>query len=119
MLGNAFAVSYHIPGTATGNSTFTFLPYKACTLYHISATGSNANNATFTAWKNGSDTLLNKTNIDVGDSGTPAVADKDDFLNDEYPHLATGDTFTVVLDYDGSAGTAVQNFSIVITFLEG
>ncbi len=117
MLGNAFTVTNHTPGTAAANSTFTFTPYKPCTLIHVSAVGSNANNATLTVYRNGT-TAVTKV-VDVGDSGTPAVIAREDFIGGEYPHFAGTDTIVAVLDYDGSSGTAVQNFSVVYTFLEG
>ena len=52
-----------------------------------------------------------------------AIADFDGALlsdaGSEPPRLSDGDIFVATLDYDGAAGTAAQDVTLVFTFAEG
>lgn len=125
MLGNAYPMTFHVPGTLAANVTLRFkMPFGA-TLLHVSAVAGNDSDATLQIGTSTDvDGILTATVI--GDSGTPAEFERADFdgalLADpgwELPRLADGDIVQFLLDYDGSSGTAAQDVTIVATFLEG
>lgn len=113
-----FTVPFHIPGTLAANLSIRFaLPCDA-QLVHVQAVGGNANNATFNVGHAGDfDAYL--AGRDVGDVGAPLVYERGDFSGGQYPHIARGVTLAVDVDFDGAAGTAVQNLTLMLTFTEG
>lgn len=119
MQGTRFVVSYHTAGTLAANHSFIFkLPFDA-QLVSVSAAGSNANNGILDVGYTG--TLEGYlANMDVGDSAVAAIKDENtDFVGGEFPHIAAGTNIIATLDYDGSAGTAVNDFTLVMVFTEG
>jgi hypothetical protein len=101
------------------NHSFKFkLPFDA-SLVFVSAVGSNANNGILDVGTSSTADLY-VSNLDVGDSGTPAVIDEDtEFESDVFPHITAGTIIATVLDYDGAGGTAVQDFTLVLGFTKG
>jgi hypothetical protein len=127
MDGMRFTVPVYIHGTLSSNAPGFFQLPCAATLVEVSATASNANDATLivgTKAPTDDDNGL-ITALAIGDSGVPVVWDGGDFtgaLNangDRYPHLADNTVISWTLDYDGNAGDAAANVSILFTFLEG
>jgi len=115
---NLFTHTIVIPGTLSANITFTAtLPYD-CQLLHCSTVASNDSDATLILG-NSSDTDAYLASCVIGDSGTPVTKGKANFVGAQYPHIAAGTVFVATLDHDGSAGTAAQNVSIVLTFAKG
>ncbi len=120
-----FQVAFHVPGTLSADLAIKWTAPSNCTLVHASAVGSNSNNGILTIGdSDDADEYL--TVQDIGDSGTPAEFDGDDFVdtagaqhNAYYPRIADGTIVVITLDHDGSAGTATDDFTIVLTFLEG
>ena len=123
--GQRFTVAFHVPGTLTANLGIRWTVPHGCTLLHVSAVGSNANNGLLTiGHSTDSDEYL--TSSSIGDSGTPEEFDGDDFVDADgvthtryYPHIADGTVVVATLDFDGDAGTAAQNVTLVLTFTEG
>jgi hypothetical protein len=122
---NKFQNSFHIPGTLAANLTITLTVPSDCSLVHVSAVASNNSDATLKIGTSADDDGY-LTATAIGDSGTPAEFDLDDFdgalLSNpgmEYPHLLDGTVLVLTLDYDGAAGTAAQNVTLVATFCEG
>ena len=122
---NKFAKAFHIPGTLTANITIYFAVSAPCSLVHVSAVGSNANDATIMLGTS-ADTDGFLAAVAIGDSGTPVEKERADFdgalLTDagkESPRLADGDIFVATLDFDGSAGTAAADVTLVFEFTEG
>jgi hypothetical protein len=120
-----FQQSYHIPGTLAANVAITFTAPCDCTLLHVSAVGSNANDGLITIGDS-SDADEFLTSSSIGDSHTPAEFDGDDFVdtsgnthNRYYPRIADGTVVKIALDYDGAGGTATADFTLVLTFAEG
>lgn len=113
-----FQQVYHVPGTLTANIVPVFTAPFDMQLVHVSANGSNANNATIKLGSTDSDAAYLAAK-DVGDSDTPAEFDRDDFVNTQYPHIADGTKVKMTVDFDGSSGTAVANLTVVLTFTEG
>jgi len=125
MQGQRFALGFHVPGTLSANISIKFTAPADCTLVHVSAVGSNANNGLLTIGDSAdADEYL--TSSSIGDSGTPAEFDGDDFVDTAgathtlyYPRIVDGTIVVVTLDYDGASGTATDDFTIVLTFEEG
>lgn len=123
MLGNHFtlAVNYHATMAANARGEYT-LPFDA-SLVHVSFGNSAASDATLDVG-----TSADRNGIiaaaDVGDSGVPAEITPSSFdgalatAGDPY-HLVKGTIFTWDIDFDGSAGTAAANATLVFTFSEG
>lgn len=124
-MNRIFQQAYHIPGTLSADISIKFTVPCDCQLLHVSAVASNDSDATLTIGDSSdADEYLASTTI--GDSGTPAEFDGDNFVDADgnthtkyYPHVADGTIVVITLDHDGSSGTAAQNVTIVLTFAEG
>jgi hypothetical protein len=113
-----FQQTYHIPGTLAANISPRFTAPCDCSLLHISAVASNDSDATLKIGTSADDdTYLAACTI--GDSGTPVEKVLASYIGGQYPHIAKGTVVVLTLDYDGSAGTAAQNVTIVLTYSEG
>jgi len=118
MQEKAVIYTFHAPGTMSADLDIRFkLPFGA-TLIHVSAVGSNSNDATIKVGTSSDDDAA-MTAKSFGDSGTPAEYDEDDFVGSEFYHFDDGDTVVVTIDYDGNSGTAVDDPTVVLTFLTG
>jgi hypothetical protein len=118
-----FQQAYHIPGTLSANVDIRFIVPSDCTLVHVSAVASNDSDATLAVGP-ATDTDGYITAYAIGDSLTPnekeGLSDFDGAVaNGQYPHIADGTIVVLALDYDGAAGTAAQDVTIVLTFVEG
>ena len=118
-----FQVGFHVPGTLAANLAIVWTAPFACQLIHISVCGSNANDGLFTCGTV-ADPNGYVTSIAIGDSLAPVeiegISGFDGVLaGSQYPHIADGDVLEFVLDYDGAAGTATDDFTLVATFTEG
>lgn len=125
MQGNRFTVAVHLGGTLAADQAGRFAMPCPALLEQVSAVASNAASSTLK--------LGTATDDDgylvaaaIGVSGTPVVFERGDFGGllvtaalGTLPRLQKGDTFLWTLDFDGAAGTAGQNVSLVFTFLEG
>jgi hypothetical protein len=124
-MNRIFQTAFHIPGTLSANVSIKWTAPCDCQLLHVSAVGSNANNGLLCIGDSAdADEYL--TSSSIGDSGTPAEFDGDDFVDADgnshsryYPHIADGTIIAIALDYDGDGGTATDDFTIVLTFAEG
>jgi hypothetical protein len=122
-MNRVFQVPFHVPGTLAANLSIRWTAPFDCQLVHVSAVGSNANDATL-AIGTSADTDGFVTAYAIGDSGTPAekeaLTDFDGALaGSQFPHISDGDILVLTLDYDGAAGTAADDVTIVLTFTEG
>lgn len=120
-----FTHAFHVPGALTANLNIRFKAPSNCSLVHVSAVASNASDATLDVGTS-ADTDGFIAAMDFGDSNVPAeyaIADFDgDLLTDagkEPARIADGDVVVLVVDFDGASGTAAQNATIVLTFVEG
>ena len=118
MQGNHIQNTIHIPGTLAANITVYFTAPFDITLEHVSAVASNNSDATLKIGTSADDDAYLVATA-IGDSGTPAEFELDDFVNDTHPHVLAGTIVVVTLDFDGASGTAAQNVTIVLTFGEG
>ena len=122
-MNRVFQVPFHVPGTLAANLSIRWTAPFDCQLVHVSAVGSNANDATL-AIGTSADTDGFVTAYAIGDSGTPAekeaLTDFDGALaGSQFPHISDGGILVLTLDYDGAAGTAADDVTIVLTFTEG
>jgi hypothetical protein len=113
-----FQQTYHIPGTLAANVTPRYTAPTNCTLLHLSAVASNNSDATLKVGTSSDDDEFLAAAV-IGDSGTPVEFDRDDFVGGQYPRIDDGDVVVITLDFDGAAGTAAQNVTLVLTFAEG
>ena len=118
-----FCIAFHAPGALAANANIRFQVPSHCTLKHISAVGSNSHNATMEV---GDSTDANGyiTAYALGVSNTPvqkeAITDFDGALADsQYPEVSDGDIVAIAVDFDGDGGTAIEDMTIVLTFVEG
>jgi hypothetical protein len=118
MIGNKFALSFHVPGTLAANVSMFFTAQADCQLIHVSANGSNTNNGILDIGPS-TDTDGYLDAMDIGDGDTPAEAVRATFVGGEYPHILKGTKVSIALDYDGAGGTATHDFTLVLTFTEG
>jgi hypothetical protein len=122
-MNRVFQTAFHVPGTLAANLSIKWTAPFDCQLVHVSAVGSNANDATLKVGSSADDDGYIAAYA-IGDSGTPvekeALTDFDGALvGSQYPHIADGTIVVLTLDYDGSAGTAADDVTIVLTFTEG
>lgn len=118
MQGSKIMQTFHIPGTLTANIVPRFTAGCDLTLVHVSAVASNDSDATLSLGTSTDDDAF-LTASTIGDSGTPREFDRDDFVDAQFPHIIDGSLVVVTLDFDGSAGTAAANVTLVLTFVEG
>jgi len=121
MLGNYFTYSVHLHGTLAANARGEYLLPVDAALVAVSASNSAATDATLEVGTSvDRDGILDA--VACGDSGTPNEFDAADWNGAlavaGVPHwLEKGTIFTWDLDFDGAAGTAAANASLVFTFL--
>ena len=118
MQGTKFTIPVHLHGTLAANASGRFaLPWD-CSLIAVSSVASNNSDATLLVGTTADDDAY-LTAATIGDSEVPVTKGRSDFVGGEYPHLAAGTDLEWLLDFDGSAGTAAQNVTIVFWFTEG
>lgn len=120
MLGNHITWTVHIPGTLAANINIRFTVPIDCVITHVSAVTSNDSAAILDLGiSTNTDSVIDAQTI--GDSNVPVVFTRDDFAANANPtgRFAKGDILVATLDYDGAAGTAGADFTLVITALEG
>ena len=113
-----FVQAFHVPGSAAANLKFVWTAPSPCQMVHISAVGSNANDATYTVGNTTTAAAYLAANA-IGDSDVPDEVERTDFVGDQYPDIADGTVVAVAVDSDGAGGTAVDDLTIVMTFVEG
>jgi len=117
--------AYHVPGTLGADLSIIFTAPSDCQLVHVSAVGSNANNGLLVIGdSDDADEFL--TSQSIGDSNVPAEFDGNDFVDTAgnthtryYPRIVDGTIVIIALDYDGAGATATDDFTLVLTFVEG
>lgn len=118
MQGNIFTHSVHLHGTLAANASGRFVLPFDCSLLRVSSVASNNSDATLLVGTTADDDAY-LTAATIGDSEVPTTKSRTDFVGGEYPHIAAGTVLEWLLDFDGSAGTAAQNVTIVFWFSEG
>lgn len=119
MQGKRNSLCWHIPGTLTANIDIRFTAAFDFTIKEISAVASNDSDATLAVGiSTDTDSVLVATTI--GDSQVPSVKTRSNWATTNPNGIINNDEVVVLtLDFDGAAGTAAQNVTIVMTILEG
>ena len=110
--------SFYLAGTLAANHTMNILVPWDIQIVHVSLSGTNVNNAQLSLGINGT-TALYMALKDFGDSSVPLEYERAAFVGAQYPRLADGTNLLLTLDFDGAAGTAIANATVVITALRG
>ena len=113
-----FVMTFHVAGSAAANLSFVWTAPSPCQLVHVSAVGSNAHDATYEVGTT-SDADAYLTANAIGDSDVPDEVERTDFVGDQFPDIADGTVVAVAVDFDGGSGTAVDDLTIALTFVEG
>lgn len=119
-----FTHMIHVPGTGVDMNVYYTAP-SDCTLLHVSAVSSAAQNGTFQIGdSDDQDEFL--TASAIGDSGTPNEFDGDDFVdpsgnthNKYFPRIAATTVVRISVDTDGGVSGTADDLTIVLTFAEG
>ena len=113
------SIAWSVDGTLAANKSFYWTLPFGFTLQHISAVGSNANDATLSVGITGALAAAMAATA-LGDSGVPVEFELADFVDTVSPyHFEEGDVLTLTVDFDGASGTAVNDLQIVVTGLVG
>lgn len=119
MQGMMFTLPIHFHGAMAANGTFRWKAPINCHLQHVSAVASNDSDATLKIGTSSDDDEI-LTESTIGDSGTPVEKTASNWAStNPTGRIDEGDTLLVTVDFDGAAGTAGQNVSIVLTLTEG
>ncbi len=120
-----FVHTFHVPASLSADMDIKFTVPSDCSLVHVSAVASNDSDALITIGTSAdADGWL--ASCVIGDSSVPvekAVADFDGALlsdaGNEPPRAVDGTIVAIALDHDGAGGTAADDFTLVMTFVEG
>ncbi len=119
MQGHRSHISFHVPGTLTANLNIRFEAANNFRIQKVSAVASNDSDATLELGIS-TDTNSILAAAVIGDSNVPVEKTRSDFASTNPTGAVTkGEIVVITLDYDGAAGTAAQNFTIVLSILEG
>ena len=111
--------TYHIPGTLTADLVIAFAAAEGMTLKHVSTYNNGECDGTFTLGDASNPAAHMAMQYMATGSGDPAQYSREDFVNKDYPHIEKGETFRILIDYDGTAGVAAKDLTLVLTFAVG
>jgi hypothetical protein len=119
MLGQHITRTIHVPGLLGANLDIRVRVARGCRLAAASAVASNDSAATL-AIGVAADTDAILAPAAIGDSGAPALFGPAHWAaTNPSGRLQAGDVLWVTLDYDGAGGTAAQDVTVDLAFLEG
>lgn len=112
-----FTLSFHVAGALSADLNIYWQAPFACAFHHVSAVTTNNSDATLKIGDNADDdkTLVAAA---IGDSGDPAEFTTWAAANPTGA-VAKGEIVLFTLDYDGAAGTAAVNPTIIATMRIG
>lgn len=120
-----FQVAFHVTGSAAANLNMRWTAPCDCTLLHMSAVASNDSDATIIVGDSADTDEYLQSSV-IGDSNTPVEFDGDDWYDTDgvqpgmyYPRIVDGTVVVITVDFDGDAGTAGDDITLVLTFAEG
>jgi len=106
-----FTITLTVPGAMTADKTLYWRVPCDCQLVHISAQ-CITQNATLQVSDDGS-AITDSITVTAGT--TPVEADRDEFVGDQYPHIARGSVLAAAIGH----GSNCVDFVAVLTFTEG
>lgn len=119
MQGHRLVLPFHVPGTLTANIVITFVMPFDGRVMHVGACSSNDSDATLMMGiSTDTDSILAAAVI--GDSSVPVEKTRANFATaNPTGALSKGEILVITVDYDGAAGTAADDLTVVLTLLEG
>lgn len=119
MQGHRLLLPFHVPGTLTANIVITFVLPFDCRVKHLGACASNDSDATLImGLSTDTDSILAAAVI--GDSSVPVEKNQSNFAStNPTGKLSKGEILVITVDFDGAAGTAAADLTILLTLLEG
>jgi len=119
MQGHRNVLCFHVPGTLSADLAITWTAAFDGRIKHVSAVGSNANDGLLILGIS-TDTNSILASYSIGDSDAPVEKTVANFAStNPTGKFSKGDILVATLDHDGAAGTATDDFTLVITQLEG
>lgn len=119
MQNGRFVIPLMVPGTLTANITFEFKAPFDFTIENVSAQASNTTSFILDIGTIAdTDAYLDGVTV-TGATGVATEYDRDDFVGEQYPHIAADTQCIVSIDYDGGAGGDSAGISLLITCAEG
>jgi hypothetical protein len=119
MQGTTIALPFVIPGTLTADVSYRFQAPSDLQLVKVTA---GCDNGTSFILDIGTaadtDAYLDAKTV-TGAAATTTEYDRDDFVDEQFPHIDNGDEVVVSVDYDGGAGGDSANVSITLWLTEG
>ncbi len=119
MQGHRVLMPFHVPGTLTANIVITFEAPFDFRFRTVSACSSNNSDATLMLGIS-TDTNSILTAAVIGDSSVPVekrVADFD--AVNPTGAVTKGEIVVLTVDFDGAAGTAADDLTVLLDILEG
>lgn len=120
-----FTHCFHVPGALSGDPSIRFTAPSNCSLVHVSAVGSNENDAQLKIGTSADDDGFLEL-ADIGEQNVPITFGRAAFDGDllsepgnEFPRITAGDIVVVTLIYGDVAGTAADDVTLILTFVEG
>lgn len=119
MQGHRNLMAFHVPGDVAANVVITFEAPFDFRFRTISACTSNDSDATLMLGVSGNtDSIL--TAAVIGDSSVPVEKRRADFASTNPTGVITkGEIVVLTVDFDGSAGTAADDLTVLLDILEG
>lgn len=119
MQGHRLVLPFHVPGDVAADVVITFVLPFDCRVKHLGACTSNDSAATLMMGiSTNTDSIL--TNAVIGDSSVPVEKVQSDFATtNPTGKLSKGEILVITVDFDGSAGVAADDLTVVLTLLEG
>jgi len=119
MQGNRNVLCFHVPGTLAANIVAKWTAAFDGRVKHISAVASNDSDATM-IFGVSTDTDEILASATIGDSGVPVEKSVSNWATtNPTGEFSKGEILVLTVDYDGSAGSAADDLTVVITLLEG
>ena len=119
MQGHRNLITFHVPGTLTANLSLKWTASFDGRVKEISAVASNDSDATMT-FGTSADADYTLAACTIGDSGTPVTKTVSNWATtNPTGALSKGEIVVITVDYDGAAGTAADDLTVILTLLEG
>jgi len=119
MQGHRNLISFHVPGTLAANLAIIWTAPFDGRIKKVSSVASNNSDALLEVGTT-SDADYYFASHTVGDSSVPSVKTRADFASTTVDgSFDEGDVLKLTVDYDGAAGTAANDLTIVLAILEG
>lgn len=119
MQGHRVLVTFHVPGTLTADLAIVWTAAFRGRIKEVCSVASNDSDATLKVGTTSDDDFYFASHT-VGDSSVPSTKTRADFASTAQNGVFDpDDVLKLTVDYDGAAGTAADDLTVVLTLLEG